>query len=134
MIVHMISDTCYNDQRGPVYQEDGYTIETRPAFPYKEERNEQLEKVNLASNVLTKSTGAGYPEVIQGASQMKAPLKNSDDTTTHDKNNVNTNLGVNRYGKANQDHESKTKIPYCWEDIPVDITLDPAPNLCEKSK
>ena len=90
----MISKTCYNDQRGPVYQEDGYTIESRPGFPYREERNEQLEKANSASNVLTKSMGAGYPEVIQGISQMEGPSKNSEDTSTYDKNNVETDLRI----------------------------------------
>ena len=37
---------------------------------------------------------AGYPEVIQGTSQMEGPSKNSEDTSTYDKNNVETDLRI----------------------------------------
>ena len=75
--------------------------------------------------------GAGYPEVIQRASQMEGSSKNSVDTSTHDKANVKTDLQVCSHGKSNQDHGLMMVVPDSWEDIPDEVPPDQGPNLCE---
>ena len=75
--------------------------------------------------------GAGYPEVIQRASQMEGSSKNSVDTSTHDKANVKTDLQVCPHGKSNQDHGLMMVVPDSWEDIPDEVPPDQGPNLCE---
>ena len=75
--------------------------------------------------------GAGYPEVIQRASQMEGSSKNSVGTSTHDKANVKTDLQVCSHGKSNQDHGLMMVVPDSWEDIPDEVPPDQGPNLCE---
>ena len=55
----MVSETCYSGQTGPVYQEDGFKIQTRPQYPNRVEGTEQLEATNSAINVVAKSMGPG---------------------------------------------------------------------------
>lgn len=57
--IHMVSETCYSGQTGPVYQEDGFKIQTRPQYPNRVEGTEQLEATNSAINVVAKSMGPG---------------------------------------------------------------------------
>ena len=68
----MISETCYTEQKEPVQQEDGVTIDTHTKYPDREKKSEQLTddaaanptNVNTANNVVTESMGPGYPGVI----------------------------------------------------------------------
>ena len=110
-------------------QEDGFKIETRPQYPNRVEGTEQLKATNSAINVVAKSMGPGYTEVIQGASQMEGSSKSPVNTSTHNKGNVKTGLLVCQSGKSDQDNGPKMVVPDSWEDIPDQVPLDLGPNF-----
>ena len=60
----MLGEKCYDNQTGSVCQEDGWTIDTRPQYPDRVERNEQFETNNAANKVVAESMSPGYPEVV----------------------------------------------------------------------
>ena len=93
----MISVSCHAEQKGPVYQEDGFFIGTCTPYPYREEKTEILtsdnvkdnpNKFNTETNVIAEPMGSGYPEIIQGASQVEDHLKTSVHARIHDEANL----------------------------------------------
>ena len=63
----------------------------------------------------------GYPQVIQGASQMEGFSKNLIDSSSHNEDNVKTNLVFCQPGKSDQDNGSKVVVLDSWEDIPDEV-------------
>ena len=63
----------------------------------------------------------GYPQVIQGASQMEGFSKNLIDSSSHNEDNVKTNLVFCQPGKSDQDNRPKVVVLDSWEDIPDEV-------------
>ena len=84
-----------------------FFIDTCTPYPYREEKTEILtndnvkdnpNKFNTETNVIVESMGSGYPEVIEGASQVEDHLKTSVHARIHDEANFTTNLGDHKTG------------------------------------
>ena len=99
----------------PVYQEDGYTIDTRPAYPDRIDENKDSEYI-LKSNVITKTVGTGYPESLGKASQIESSSQDSVNTCTHNKD-VNIDQVASQIGKSDQDNGLEREGPESWEEL-----------------
>ena len=113
--VHLLMDKCVDVQKYPVYQEDGYTIDTRPAYPDRIDENKDSEYI-LKSNVITKTVGTGYPESLGKASQIESSSQDSVNTCTHNKD-VNIDQVASQIGKSDQDNGLETEGPESWEEL-----------------
>ena len=71
-----ISEKCYDGQTGPIYQEDGFIIDTRPSYPNRVEETECPEGTTSEINIIANTIGPGYPELFEGVSQTKSTSKN----------------------------------------------------------
>ena len=109
--VHMLGKKCYDNQTGSVCHEGGWTIDTRPQYPDRVERNEQFETNNAANKVVAESMGPGYPEVVRGTPQIERSSRNSIVNSTHIEVVAKTDLAVRQSGKSNQDNGSKIMAP-----------------------
>ena len=87
----MISEKSYDRQTGPVYQDDGFTIDTRPSYPSRPEQTECPEGTTSESNVIAQTMGPGYPEVLEGASEAEGSSKNPVNISTNN-SDVKTDL------------------------------------------
>ena len=68
------------------------------------------------SNVVTKTMGPGYPEVIRGASQIGSFSNDSDHSCTHNKDKKIDQV-ASQIEKSNQDNGPETTVPESWEEL-----------------
>ena len=105
--IHLLMDKCVDFQKNPVYQEDGYTIDTRPAYPDRIDENKGREDNTLKKDVITKTMSAGFPEVLGGASQIESSSKDSINTCTPIKD-VKIDQVTPQIGRSDQDNGPET--------------------------
>ena len=116
-----------NVQKNPVYQEDGYTIDTRPAYPDWIDENKGREDNTLKNNVITKTLGAGFPEVFGGASQIESSSKDSVNTCTPIKD-VKIDQVAPQIGRSDQDNGPETETPEPWEELHDEVPPETEPD------
>ena len=74
----------------------------------------------LKSNVITKTMGPGYPEVIGGASQIEPSSNDSANSCTHNKD-AKINQVASQIEKSDQDNQPETAVPESWEELQNDV-------------
>ena len=123
----MISVKSGDAQRGPVYEEDGFIIDTRRSHPNR------VEDTASEIIVIAKTMGLGYPEVLEGASQTETSSKDPVNISTHNKD-IETDLVASQPGRSDKDNGPKEKVPDSWEDIPDEVPPDIGPNFSASRK
>ena len=129
----MISVKSEDAQRGPVYEEDGFIIDTRHSRPNRVEDTACPEGTTSEIIVIAKTMGLGYPEVLEGASQTETSSKDPVNISTHNKD-VETDLVVSQPGRSDKDNGPKEKVPDSCEDIPDEVPPDIGPNFSASRK
>ena len=74
----------------------------------------------LKSNVITKTMGPGYPEVIGGASQIEPSSNDSANSCTHNKD-AKIDQVASQIEKSDQDNQPETAVPESWEELQNDV-------------